>query len=219
MKLESFIYEIRALLPSDWLDVDDRHIIKWINEQRALWLKNEFNNGRLVDDRLKQSIPIEVKLVNSSEVSGVKANSVLLKTIYEIPNVIIKHYSDTITSVHSVSILDEKFNYVLKDDAIYSGNGKINSRDIFCFKYNKYLYIKCQKSNPKIKIIKDIVIEGVFEDPIEVERDYINRGKDIDIMKIEYPISDAIWVYMKGQILKNGLILKESEDVEKREGN
>ena len=219
MKLESFIYEIRALLPSDWLDVDDRHIIKWINEQRALWLKNEFNNSRLVDDRLKQSIPIEVKLVNSTEVSGVKANSVLLKTIYEIPNVIIKHYSDTITSVHSVSILDEKFNYVLKDDAIYSGNGKINSRDIFCFKYNKYLYIKCQKSNPKIKIIKDIVIEGVFEDPIEVEKDYINRGKDIDIMKIEYPISEAIWVYMKGQILKNGLILKESEDVEKREGN
>lgn len=219
MKLENFIYEIRALLPSDWLDVDDRHIIRWINEQRAIWLKNEFNNGRLVDDRLKQSFHLEVNMVNSSEVSGVKSNSVLLKTKYEIPNVIIKHHSDTLTSIHSPAMLGEKFNYVLKDDAIYSGNGKINSKDIFCFKYNKYIYIKCQKSNPKIKIIKDLIIEGVFEDPIEVVRDYINRGKVIDIMQIEYPISDAIWVYMKGQILKNGLILKESEDVEKREGN
>ncbi len=219
MKLESFIYEIRALLPGDWLDVDDRHIIMWLNEQRALWLKNEFNKGRIIDDMIKQSFYMPIKMINASEVPGVKSDSILLKTILEIPKVIITHNSDTLTSIHNADILGEKFNYVTKDSAIYSGNGRLNSKDIYCFKYNNYIYIKCKKNNAKVKLLKDIVIEGVFEDPVLVFKDYINRDSSINTMKLDYPIPMALWVYMKEQILKNGLLIKQSEDVEKREGN
>ena len=96
MTLDYYVYEIRALLPNDWLDVDQRHIIRWINLQRALWLKNEFNKNRIIDDKVKQSFPIIMKLVNSSEISGIKANTILLKSNVIIPSTIIRHYNTVI---------------------------------------------------------------------------------------------------------------------------
>ena len=217
MTLDYYIYEIRELLPGDWLDVTNKHITRWINLQRSLWLKNEINQGRYIDDKIKQTIIVDTVLVNASEIAGIKANSVLLKSSKEIPYTIILKTTDTITSIHNADILGESYNYVTKEDAVYSGNGKMNTRDIFSFRYNKNIYIKCQKANPKIKLINKLVIEGVFEDPIEVARDFNSTG-DFNELKMEYPISDALWNYMKEQIINNGLISIQAENVEEKQG-
>lgn len=217
MKLGHYVYEIRALLPNDWLDVDQRIIVRWINLQRALWLKNEFNKNRIIDDKVKQSFSINMKLVNRSEVLGIKDTHVILKSNKVIPYSIVRHYNDTITSVHNPDMLGERFNYLPKDDAVYSGNGKTNTKDIFTFIYNDYLYIKINKCNPKNKLINHVVVEGVFEDPVQVDADYIYEGGIYDEMDREYPLPDSLWNYMKEQIINNGLITSQNEQIEDRD--
>lgn len=218
MKLGYYVYEIRALLPKDWLDVDQRHIIEWINSQRALWLKNEFNKNRLIDDNIKQSFPIIMNLVERSEVTGIKSGNVILKSNVLIPNTIIRHYKDCITSTHNADLLTESYNYVTKDEAIYSGNGKINCRDIFSFIYKDYLYIKTQKANPKLRLIKNVIVEGVFEDPIDVDVNYCKNGSPFYTdMEREYPLPKQLWNYMKEQIINNGLITVQNEQLETRD--
>lgn len=215
MKLGYYVYEVRALLPKDWLNVDQRLIIRWLNLQRALWLKNEFNKNGVISDKVKQSFPTVMKLTSGSEIQGVKSTSVLLKSDIEIPDTIIRQHKDTITSIHNADILNERYNYVTKDDAIYSGNGKMSSKDVFSFIYNKYLYIKTQKSNPKIKLINNIVVEGVFEDPIEVAVNYIKSGSPFyDDMERDYPLPDTLWNYMKEQIIKSGTLTVQNEEIE-----
>jgi len=218
MKLGYYVYEIRALLPKDWLDVDQRHIIQWINLQRALWLKNEFNKNRVIDDKLKQSFPVIMKLTDRSEIPGIKSGHIILKSNLIIPDTIIRHYKDCITSIHNADILSDSYNYVNREDAIYSGSGKTNIKDIYCFIYNDYLYIKISKCNPKAKLIKNVVIEGVFEDPIDVSVNYIKEGSPFyEDMEREYPLPDSLWNYMKEQIINNGLITTQNEQLEKRD--
>lgn len=217
MNLGYYVYEIRALLPKDWLDVDQRHIIRWINSQRAIWLKREFNNNRTIEDNIRQSFPVIMSLVERSEVPGIKTGHVILKSNVKIPHTIIRHFKDCITSIHNADMLNENYNYVTKDDIVYSGNGKLNQKDIFCFIYNDYLYIKISCHNPKLKLIKNVIVEGVFEDPIDVDVNYCKNGSPFyDDMDREYPLPDALWNFMKEQIINNGLITSQNEQLEKR---
>lgn len=216
MTLDYYIYEIRALLPKDWINVDNRHIIRWIDLQRALWLKNEFNNNRFIYDKVTQKIHLKMKLVNSSEISGVSSNNVILKSTVKVPTTINQYYKDSIVSIHNADILGENYNYVEKSDAIYSGNGKLNHKDVYSFIYNNYLYIKTQKGNPSIKLINKVVVEGVFENPIDVERDYIYTGDNFDFLNLEYPLPEALWTYMKEKIVNQGLITSQNEQIEER---
>jgi hypothetical protein len=217
MQVKHYLYEIRALLLKDWLNVDDRHILRWMDLQRAMWLKNEFNANRIMDDKLSQSINVKMNLVNRSEIDGIKSNSVILKSDKLIPTTIIQHYRDSIIAIRNADILGENYNYVYKQDAIYSGSGKTNSRDIFAFIYNRYLYIKCQKDNPKIRLINNIVVEGVFENPVDVYMQYIFKDYYMDFQDVEYPVSEALWNYMKEQIINNGLIASQNEQQETQE--
>lgn len=217
MTLDGYIYEIRALVPKDWIDVDHRHIIRFMDLQRATWLKNELNNNRISSDKLSQKINIKMNLVERSEIEGVKSNSVILKSNVDIPTTILQYYKDSILSIHNADRLGEDYNYVTREEAIYSGNGKLNCNDVFAFIYKKRLYIKTQKSNPKIRLINNVVLEGLFENPVQVERDYVFKGEYFDFMNMEYPIHEALWTYMKEKVIQNGSILSNNEQIEDKQ--
>ena len=67
MTLEQLIYEVRLVIRQQNLfdddKLDDRLIKHWIHNQRALWIRNEMNKQRTVDEQIIQTlgcIPLEV---------------------------------------------------------------------------------------------------------------------------------------------------------------
>ena len=117
MQVKHYLYEIRALLPKDLLNVDDRHILRWMDLQRAMWLKNEFNSNRIMDDKLSQSINIKMNLVNRSEIDGIKSNFVILVLNLFLINTLIMNTDIKYTDKH-IAIITILSSYYQINNAI-----------------------------------------------------------------------------------------------------
>lgn len=186
--------------------LDDRLILKWINDQRATWLKNEMNKGRSDEDNVRQTIDkTEMKLVNSSLYSDFSTGKVILQSVIDIPRTIELLHKDSIVSIKLTDILSEKINYIHYDRVPYAGNGIFNFDKIYAFMYRKKIHIISNKRNKKINFTKYLSITGIFENPLEVIA--IQTGKDVtkdfrDLLNYDYPLSLAMWTYMQAAILE-----------------
>ena len=220
MTLQYYMYEVRQLLPDTKESLDDREIIRLINLQRALWIKNEINKNRPPYDNLVQTIHIELSLQDQSTYPGITTTSRILRSTVHIPKPIITATRDTILNVRNPLILAEPFNYITRDDAVYCGNGKLNTKDVFFWVYDSHLWIKLNKANPKLSLLRDVAIEGIWEDPVLVDRDYIQKVTDNEYEEydMEYPMNDVMWTYIKGYIGQNAsqvIQQHEQEDTRK----
>lgn len=207
MELSYYISEIRQSLPSDWPHLDDRMIIRLINEFRTVYIKNHYSQNRTIDRALSQTLTVSVNPADQSTVDFISTTSRILKSAYPIPKLIKLAHRDLVLSVRNAKVLSENYSYVTREDAVYSGSGKFNTKDIFVFinhDFDDYLYIKLRKENPKVALIPQIILQGVFENPLDCIP--IQYGTEyIDIRDYEYPLTDTIWGYIKANILRDGL--------------
>jgi len=203
MLLNRYVSEIKELLQAD---LSDRFIIDQINQFRAVWIKNELNKNRVIDDVIKQTITcIEMTIQTQSECPAVTTTDMVLKSTVSIPKTIIRSNRDSILSVRNSKILSERYNYVPLERAVYSGSGKVNKREIFAFIYNDYLYIKLNPENPKIPLLNKVSIEGLFENPLDVaEMTCCDDSTCYDITTMDYPLSIGAWAYIKSQMIPDG---------------
>lgn len=221
MELSYYISEIRQSLPIDWIHLDDRMIIRLINQFRTVYIKNHYNQNRSFDRGLMQTINVLVYPVSQSTISYIPSSARILKSTQPIPKLIKISHRDLITNIRNANLLSEEFNYVTKDEAIYAGNGKVNMRDIFVFidhENEDYLYVKLKRENPKIAMLTHVSIQGIFENPLDCIP--LQYGTDyIDYRDYEYPMTDTIWGYVKSLILQDGLkiIQSDSQDDKKKE--
>lgn len=208
MRIIDYISELRVeLLHNDKMDNkynDNRFLYELINTQRNTWLKNEMNKGRSIEDNIRQSINgLELQVADASTFPLIATNSRVLRTIDKIPRTIERLHNDTILQVRNSNLVSQKYNYVHRDKFPFVGNGRFNKSDIFITLYNDHLYVKLQKENPKIAMLTHLTIEGVFEDPREPY--YFKdeaRKATYDVYLEEYPLSRAMWTYIKGVILQ-----------------
>jgi hypothetical protein len=221
MELSYYISEIRQALPIDWIHLDDRMIIRLINQFRTVYIKNHYNQNRSFDRGLMQTINILVNPVSQSTISYINSSARILRSTHPIPKLIKISHRDLITNIRNANILNEEFNYVTKDEAIYAGNGKVNTRDIFVFidhENEDYLYVKIKRENPKIAMLTHVSIQGIFENPLDCIP--LQYGDEyVDHRDYEYPMTDTIWGYVKSLILQDGLkvIQSDSQDDKKKE--
>ena len=220
MRIIDCINELKLeLAKNDKLDsgfLDNRILYQIINEQRAIFIKNELNKGRSIEDNIKQTINgLKLIPVEASTFAPVSSNIRLLRTELKIPKTIELHHKDLITIVRNSSMSSIKYNYIHRDKFSFSGNGRFNTKDIYCTLYGGHIWIKLKKENPKISLLTYISVEGVFEDPRLVyylsnngryESYYGSTGKN-DVFAEEYPLSLAMWTYIKGTIINMELQL------------
>ena len=207
MSIRDYIDSLRNIIRRynvDNTEMDDRIILDWINSQRALWLKNELNKGRSIEDNVKQTIDgIELEVVNASSFSPVYASDYLLKSKQQIPKMIeLSHYFGHLL-IRNSNIRSVRYNYVHRDRIPYVGNGKFNKDKIFVTLYNNFLYVMTTRQNPKINLLTHLSIESIFEDPREPYY-YSSKGKELnyDVRAEEYPISKTMWDYMVNAIIQ-----------------
>jgi len=186
--------------------LDIRQLGFWLDNQRALWLRNELNKNRTIDDNVIQDLgavelEIDDRVVDNTFIQDKK----ILKTTQQIPVTIERHNSPTITRVGSLDYKDRPFSFIDFTDVPFAGNGKFNKNEIFAFLLNGYMYIISNCNNPKWKSIKYINIRGVFENPEEAATFSHVDGTACYTDDSKYPINKWMLPYLKDAILKADL--------------
>lgn len=197
MQLNKYIFEIQRLTGIE----DIRYIIRLIELNRALYYRNKLSNGEYVNDAAIQQISaVPLELVDQSDSPiDLPTDSVILRSIKPIPKLLSVRHNHTIFVVRNIKILTKEFSFVTREEAVYSGSGRANTRNVFCFLHNGYLYVKLMADNPRIALLDYVSIEGLFTNPTEVF-EFEDGEADRDVYFREYPIDDACWIYIRNLI-------------------
>lgn len=201
---------VRSIISDDF-EIDNRKIVFWIKNQRAKYLRQEFNRPyRIVDQRTTQnieSLPLQVVNVLTIPNITLPVSKKVLRSTVEIPNTIEQYYKPTFTRIGSVDIIDRRFTLIDYSKAPYVGNGKLNKEEFFVFLMNRYLYVISNDNNRKWKGLKYLNLQGVFEDVEEVEALRKTLGlRTTDYTWDEYyPVGDWMIPFLKEEIKKTDL--------------
>lgn len=219
LTLNFMVYDILNSLRSHYSDdehIDIRDIAFAIKNQRALWLRNQFNKGETIDDEVIQDLgAVEVELINTLDLYA-NLNIPLEKKIYRskqtIPGTIERHRKPTITYVGSVNQVTKKFKLVDHLEVPYVGNGRLNKNEIFCFLMNDRMHIIGNSNNLYWKGLKYINIRGVFEDPELVGKFRKANGEPSFTWDSKYPLKHWMYTYIKEMVVHNYFKLPKVAD-------
>jgi len=196
------IWEIARPRISDDDNFDKRQFEFWIKNTRALLLRNELNKNRTIDPNLIQDLGcVELELADAADCCEITDGCKILRTKLEIPNTIELHNKTGITRVAPVNKLTVPFNFVDYERAIYSGNGRFNSNQVFAFLLNDRIYLKVNNTDIA-KYLTHINVRGVFEDPKEAAKFHHCSGDPCYTGSSEYPVNSWMIETMKQMILQ-----------------
>jgi hypothetical protein len=207
MTLDYYTYEIRSILKErhDDSHLDDRLITRWINSQRALWIKNQVNNEYSLEDTILQTIPcLEVEVASEAECNLFNSQGRLFRTRLPVPKPL--EFKDRlgIMDVRAPELTGYSLNPSTRESIKFAGNGRFNKQDIFYFIYGGYLYFKVPELNFKAALLTHLAYEAVLENPLAAEAYYTCDNKPcFNSQTDDYPISDAMWEYVQGQLIQN----------------
>jgi hypothetical protein len=174
-----------------------------INEQRSLFIRNEYNKQREIDPNVQQTLGcVELELVDPHNCCvTVPVGCKIRRSKLQIPNTIEFHHSKGITSVGPVDITKKRFSLINMERVPYIGHGRTNQRAFYAFLHDQYIYVVSR--DPNVNLLQYIMIKGIFEDPTSLG-DFINceTGQSCWSPNDIYPLNQWMWAYMKPQILQ-----------------
>jgi hypothetical protein len=209
---------IRRLNLYDDDKLDDRLIKFWINNQRSLWLRNEMNKPRTVDEQIIQTLGcVQLEVADRSRVPNRLTGYSVLQTVEDIPTVIELNNGDGIIEVGPVDPISLPFSYVNIHRARRGGHGKFNKRIIFCFRYGLKLLVisRDMESGSFAKYLRYIRVRGVFVNPEDVANFIHVDGTACYSDNDDYPMNEWMWNYMRDQITKDNFQLITSAPTDK----
>jgi len=191
---------------SDDNEIDLRQIKFWIRNQRSLWIRNELNRKRTIDEEIIQTICADIEEVDASDCCDITIDCTILRSKKKIPKTIELHNKNAIVRVGPVNRKGKPFSYIGYERVPWVGSGRFNSHMLYAFLYNEYIHVLT--NNPAYQDLKTIVIRGVFEDPatVSVFTDCDNQPcySDDD----PYPIKSWMIPALKEAILKSNLMIE-----------
>lgn len=194
-------------LISDDSVLDERSLSYWVDVQRSLWLRNEYNRNRSVDDNIVQSLgAVQFEVVDRIEdMPYVGTNSKIIKSKLQIPVAIELHNSTMLTRVGSLDMTCRPFKLINYTAVPYTNNGKFNKNELYAFLKGGYLYVISSCNNPAWKALKYLNVRGVFESPEEASKFNNLDGTACWSIDSPYPINKWILAYLKDAIIKADL--------------
>lgn len=173
-----------------------------INEQRSLWLRNEYNKNRTIDPYVIQTLScIPMELVDPIQCCVTVPNGCkVLRSVSQIPNTIEFFYTKGIASVGPADITKPRFILVDYSRVPYVGNGRTNQNSIYAFIYDQYIYLISR--GPNVNLITNITIRGIFEDPTSLTSFLDCSGGSCYSIDDPYPLNLWMWAYIKPYVLQ-----------------
>ena len=174
-----------------------------INEQRSLWLRNEYNKNRSIDPYVIQTLPcLELELVNPIQCCvTVPDGCMVLRSKKKIPNTIELFYTKGINTVGPSDIIKPRFILIDYSRVPYVGHGRTTKKAIYTFLYDNYLYVISKDSS--YLLMQRITLRGIFEDPTSLG-DFINCETTGTCWSPDqpYPMNQWTWAYIKPYIIQ-----------------
>lgn len=212
--LNQIIYDtwesVRSVITDDD-ELDIRRIAFWIKNQRAKYLRQEFNKPyRIIDDRTVQVIEaLPLVTVDTLSIPGITlpVSKKVLRSSVRIPNTIEQYTKPTFTRIGSLDMTDRRFNYIDYAKLPYVGNGRLNKEQFFVTLVDRYLYVISNDNNYKWKGLQYLNLQGVFEDVEELE----NLRQSLGLRSTEYSydeyyhVGDWMIPFLKDEIKKTDL--------------
>jgi hypothetical protein len=199
---------------SDDTDLSRRNIAYHLANQRALWLRNEYNkSGRKIDPHLEQDLGcLELEEVDAADCCDITSGCTALRTKKKIPALIELHSGPAITRVGPVNKISKPFSFDPFQKAVYSMHNKYGKKAPVSFLLNDYIYLLIQ--DPAMQTLDYVNVRGVFANPEDLQDfscDVTNNS--CFSYDDEYPINNWMVPYMKEQILKQlGLSMQMPKD-------
>lgn len=188
---------------SDDDTMDIRMLKYFVHNQRSIWIRNNLNKNRDVDDNIVQDLgAVPIEIVDRQLDNVYIQDKKILRTVSKIPVAIELNSNTALTRIGSLDIRERPFQFIDYSRLPYIGKGKFNSKEIFTFLLNGYIYIVTDCNNPLGKVIKYINIRGVFENPEEVASFTNELGVSCYSDDSPYPINKWMIPFMKAEILK-----------------
>jgi hypothetical protein len=199
---------------SDDVDISLDHILYHVNNQRALWLRNEYNKpGRKIDQHLAQDLGcLKIIEVDAAECCSVELGCIALRTEKKIPPFIELHNGPAIVRVGPVNKLAKPYTLVDANRVSFNKFNKYTGSDIQAVLLNDYMYIVTD--NPALQSLEWINIRGVVANPAHMEDFRCDKhGTPCFSYDEEYPINNWMIPYIKDQILQQfGISLQMPKD-------
>lgn len=204
MKYTEVVYSIRERIRqlADDSDVDNREIIFHVNQQRALFYRNQYNQrNRTVDEEIKQLLRFEMAQ-DSIEECGESKNCYIIKSVKPLPATIELHHRNAIFKITSTSKTAVPFSIVSWNEFPYQGLGKYSQNELFAtVGPDNHIYIK--SSNKLIKFVESILVTAILENPLDIEN-YTpcpNGETCFDLDSFEYPIKGYAYAYIQDKVV------------------
>ena len=170
--LNDIVYSILTSVKPHLTDDEDltfEKIAYDVRNKRSVFIRNEYNKNRSVDSIFVQDLGcVPVTKVDAAECCDFDSGCKIVRTTEKIPTPIATHRKPLIQRVGPVNKLQRSYNIVTYKEAINSGNGAYNHKEIYTYFHNGYIYLVSKNEN--VYMLKYINIQGVFENPEDVSR-------------------------------------------------
>lgn len=199
---------------SDDVDISLEHIMYHVNNQRALWLRNEMNkSGRSIDSHIIQDLGcLEITEVDAAECCSVTSDCIALRTKKKLPPFIELHDRPAVTYVGPVNKINQPFPLISQGKASYILHNKFTGNNLYAILLNDYIYLLTK--NPIYQGIDYINVRGVVADPNDLlDFRCDSEGTPCFSYEDEYPINNWMIPYIKEQVLQQfGMSLQIPKD-------
>lgn len=176
-----------------------RQIEEWVNEYRALLIKQDLDKGKMPNPDYIQELPgILLEVVDRSNEVDLKSATYFLRTKLELPKTIDLNFSSGLMYVGTID--GREIQLVPEGRARWQQYKRFTSNDPIAFLRNKYLYINT------VVPMSSVTVRGVFEIPTEAGN-FINTHADVTTLEYRdaYPIPANMVPVLKEMILSKEL--------------
>jgi hypothetical protein len=188
--------------------ISRRQLEEWVNEYRALLLKQDLDKGKDPNPDYIQEIPsVGLEVVDKTVGSDLASETYFLRTELTIPKTLDLNFKSGLMYVGTID--GREIQLVPEGRASWQQYKRFTSSTPLAFLKNRRVFINC------VTPIQFITVRGVFEVPTEVGN-FINTDADVTTLgyRSAYPIPANLVPVLKEMILSKelGIITQQPSD-------
>jgi len=198
-------------LYSDDTNISQEHIAYNVHTTRAMLIQQKYSSrSNIIPQKLRQHFYHALELVEENEFSS--GLGTILRTVNPIQFLLEPHNFKGNIKISTGSYLDPYFCFVLPERFPYVGGNKWNQNQIYVTLGSDFrLYFT--SANPKVKIIENVKLSYVAENPEDAYPTTIDFNSAVDFWDVEYPMEQDLITQLTDVIIKKlGTSLQIPED-------
>jgi len=180
--------------------ISRRQIEDWVNQYRALLIKQDMDKGKMPNPDYIQELPsLKLEVVDKSLESDLQSEAHFMRTVLELPNTIDFNFKSGFTYVGTID--GREIQFVPEGRSYWQQFKRFTKNNPLAFLRSKRMYIHT------VTPLKYITVRGIFEIPMEASR-FVNTSTSVqsyDTIDDRYPIPSNMVPVLKEMILQKEL--------------